>query len=413
MGWNTPKVLRDRNAGLYLGGVVVSGFGDSAMSLAAGIWVKTLTGSSGLAALVGFCVWLPTFAGPVIGAVADRVRRRPLLVATNLALAAVMTAPLLVRSREQVWLLFAALTLVGVGVVLTDAAETALVAAAVPDELRGDFNGLVLTSNESMKLLAPLAGAGLFTAFGGPTVALLDAVTFVLAAAAFRLIRVQEDPPAVRGRRAWTAGTAEGARYLRRHPVLRPMVAVSGTTMFLAGVSSTATYAMLDSGLHRSPAFAGVLISLQGLGSVVSGLAAGALMRRIPERVFPAAGLALFALGVLARATSWLPVVLGGSLLIGLALPCPLIAALTAVQRHTPSALLGRVAATANTLMYAPTGLALLLGTGMVEWLDHRVQLVAAGTCGLAVASVSVARGRGARTAAPARTEPLSETPES
>ncbi|MGW1537505.1 MFS transporter [Streptomyces aureus] len=409
MGWNTLRVVRDRNAGLYLGGVVVSGFGDSAMSLAAGIWVKTLTGSNSLAALVSFCIWLPTFAGPAIGTVADRVRRRPLLVATNLALAVVMTAALAVRSPGRVWLLFVVLTLVGVGMVLTDAAETALVAAAVPDELRGDFNGLVLTAIESMKLVAPLGGAALFAAFGGPTVALLNAVTFVLAAAAFWLIRAEEGPPAARVGRSWTAETAEGARYVRRHPVLRPLVLTSGTTLVLGAVSSTATYAMLDAGLHRSPAFAGVLTSLQGLGSVVSGLAAGALMRRMPVRAFAAAGLTLFALGVLARATPWLPVVLGGGLLIGLGLPCPLIAALTAVQRHTPAKLLGRVAATAGTLMYAPTGLALLVGTGLVARLDYRVQLVAAGLCGLAAASALTLTGRDARTTAAAGERPAPE----
>ncbi|MFF3446940.1 MFS transporter [Streptomyces sp. NPDC002667] len=394
MAWNAAKVFRDRNAGLYLGAVLVSGFGNSAMALAAGIWVKTLTGSNSLAALVGFCMWLPTFAGPVLGTVADRVRRRPLLVATNLALAAVMTAPFFVRSQDQVWLLFAVMTLVGTGMVLTDAAETALVAAAVPGELRGDFNGLVLTAMESMKLLAPLAGAGLFAALGGPAVGLLDAATFVLAAAAFGLIRVREAPPAARVGRAWTAETAEGARYLRRHPVLRPLVVTSATAMMLAGLSSTATYAMLDDGLHRSPAFAGVLTSLQGLGSVVSGLAAGTLMRRLPERTFAPAGLALLAIGVLARAAPWTPVVLGGSLALGLGLPIPLVAALTAVQRHTPSELLGRVAATASTVMYAPTGLALLLGAGMVARLDYRVQLLAAGTVGLAAAAVLATTGR-------------------
>uniref|UniRef100_A0AAU3IG11 MFS transporter n=1 Tax=Streptomyces sp. NBC_01393 TaxID=2903851 RepID=A0AAU3IG11_9ACTN len=412
MHWNTLKVFRDRNASLYLGGVIVSGFGDSAMALAAGIWVKTLTGSSSLAALVGFCMWLPTFVGPVIGTVADRVRRRPLLVATNLALAVVMTAPLFVRSQEQVWLLFAVLTLVGTGMVLTDAAETALVAAAVPDELRGDFNGLVLTALEGMKLLAPPAGASLFTAFGGRTVALLDAASFVLAAAAFRLIRVREASPTPRTGRVWTAGTAEGARYLWRHPALRSLVITSGTTMMLAGVSSTATYAMLDAGLHRSPAFAGALTSLQGLGSVVSGLAAGALMRRIPERTFSAAGLALFALGVLARATPWLPVTLGGSLLIGLGLPCPVIAALTAVQKYAPSELLGRVAATANTFVYAPTGLALLLGSGMVAVFDYRVQLLGAGLSGLAVAFVLTVKGRVERATASAGTRAMPEAQE-
>lgn len=404
MGWGVLTVLRDRNAGLYLGGVIVSGLGDSAMSLAAGIWVKTLTGSNGLAALVGLCMWLPTFAGPAIGTLADRVRRRPLLVATNLGLAAVMSTPLALHSRGDIWLLFAVLTLVGAGGVLTEAAETALVAAAVAGELRGDFNGLVRTAIESMKLLAPLAGAGLFTAFGGPAVALLDAATFALAAVAFQLIRIREPRPGSRPGRTWTAQTTEGIRYLWRHPALRPLVLAGGTAMALGSLSSTATYAMLDAGLHRSPAFAGVLTPIQGLGSVVSGLAAGALLRRTSERAFSAAGLALFAVGVLARATPWLPAVLGGSLAIGLGLPCPLIAAQTAVQRDTPDELLGRVSAAAGTLMYSPTGLALLLGAATVATLDYRVQIFAAGVLGLAAAAALATRVRTTRS-----THPVSE----
>ncbi|MFF2198504.1 MFS transporter [Streptomyces sp. NPDC058157] len=394
MTWRTLEAVKDRNAGLYLGGVIVSGFGDTAMSLAAGIWVKTLTGSDALAALVGFCLWLPTFAGPLIGTAADRVRRRPLLVATNLVLAAVVTAPVAVRSAADVWLLFAVLTLVGTGMVLTDAAQTALVAAAVPRELRGDFNGLVYTAMESTKLLAPLAGAWLFTAFGGPAVAVLDAVSFVAAALAFRFIRVREDLPATREKQAWITRTAEGTRHLWRHPVLRPLVLTGGAAMALSSLSSTATFALLDTGLHRSPAYAGVLTPLQGLGSVVSGLAAGALMRRTSERAFSALGLAVFALGVLARATPWLPLVLGGSVAIGLGLPCALIAAMTAVQRETPGELLGRVAATANTLMFAPTGLALLIGSAMVAGLDYRVQLLTAGALGLAWAAALALAGR-------------------
>ncbi|MFD5820597.1 MFS transporter [Streptomyces sp. NPDC127038] len=156
-----------------------------------------------------------------------------------------------------------------------------------------------------------------------------------------------------------------------------------------------------------------MLTSLQGLGSVGSGLTAGTLMRRLPERTLPAAGLALLAIGVLARATPWTPVVLGGSLALGLGLPVPLIAALTAVQRHTPSELLGRVTATAGTVMYAPTGLALLLGAGMVARLDYRVQLLAAGTFGLAAAATLTLTGRttrAARTRAPDGARPLPET---
>ena len=390
MTWGTARALRDRNARLYLGGVLVSGFGDSAMSLAAGIWVKTLTGSNGLAALVGLCLWLPTAAGPVIGVVADRVRRRPLLVAVNLLLAVVMTVPLAVRSSAQAGLLYAALALVGAGVVITDAAEAALVTAALPDELRGDFNGLVRTATESMKLLAPPAGAALFTAFGGASVALLDAATFAVAALAFRLLRVREAAP-VRRR----AFVADGVRRLWRHPEPRALSLAGGAAMAASGLSGAATYALLD-GLHRSPATAAVLLWVQGLGSIAGGPAAGALMRRLGVRVFAAAGLTLFAAGVFARLCPSLPVVLGGSLLIGLGLPWPLIAALTSVQREVPDALLGRVAASAGTLMYGPAGLGLLLGSAMVSAVDYRVQTLLAGGLALVAAQKMSKRQRAA-----------------
>lgn len=75
--WGSGRVLRDRNAGLYLLGVVVSGFGTTAMWLVAGIWVKSLTGSDSLAALTVFAMWAPVLAGPALGVLADRLPRRP------------------------------------------------------------------------------------------------------------------------------------------------------------------------------------------------------------------------------------------------------------------------------------------------------------------------------------------------
>ncbi|WP_063896586.1 MFS transporter, partial [Streptomyces prasinus] len=387
-------VLRNRNARIYMTGVVVSGFGDSAMLLASGVWVKELTGSDSLAALVTFCAWMPTLTGPFIGGLADRVRRRTLLIATSLVLAVVMTAPLAVRSPQEVWLLFAVLTMVGTGTVLMDAAETALIASVIPAELRGDFNGLARTAIESTSLLGPLVGAALFTVLGGPTVALLNALSFLLAAAAFSLIRVREAAPALRPRRNRAAGTTEGIRHLWQQPALRSLIVAGGCAMTASSLSSTATYALLDAGVRQPAAFAGVLGSTQGLGSVISGLATGALLRRVPARVLSAAGLVLFALGALARTTPLLPVVLGGSLLIGVGLPWPLISALTTMQTTTPNELLGRIAATANTMIFAPTGLAILAGTAMVAVLDYRVQLLAAGVLALTTALLLALSGR-------------------
>lgn len=336
-------VLRNRNAALYFAGIAASGFGTTAMWLVSGIWVKSLTGSDSLAALTVFAMWAPSPAGPLLGAVADRVRRRPLLVAVNITMALLLPSLLLLDSADRVWLLFCVLAVYGVVGVVHDAAETALLAGAVDRRLLEDVNSLRMTANESMKLIAPLAAAGLFARFGGASVVLLDAGTFALAAGIFALLRVREEKPAGSGH-AW-AGTAEGARRVWRSPVLRPLVVAGGATMLLAGLNGALLFAVVDRVLGHAPAFAGVLYAVQGAGSVLAGLLAGPLLRRLPERAFAAAGIALFS-----------------------------------------------VAAGLRSLPY--DAVALALGAGLVAVVDVRVLLPAAGVLGVATAGALLTLSR-------------------
>ncbi|MEW2513133.1 MFS transporter [Streptomyces sp. NPDC046870] len=363
--WTVSRVLRDRNAGLCLTGLVVSAFGTSSLWLASGVWVKELTGSDGLAALCLLAMWAPTLAGPALGTLADRFRRRPLLITVNLGLAALLPVLFAVDSPGRLWLLFAVLVVYGAAGAVHDAAESALMTAAVGPELLGDVNGLRMTLTEGMKLVAPLTGAGLYAAWGGPAVACLDAVTFLLSAGLCGLLRVREDRP-VRSGDGWREQTAEGVRHLWGHPVLRPLLRAGGTTMLLTALSGTTVYAVVDR-LGHSPAYAGVLYAAQGAGSVTAGLLAGPALRRLGGLRFAAAGIALTGAAVVARAVPWDPVALATSVACGLGLPCVLVAALTAVQRETPGPLLGRATATAGTLLFTPNVLGLALGAGLVE----------------------------------------------
>ncbi|MEU7383604.1 MULTISPECIES: MFS transporter [unclassified Streptomyces] len=362
--WTLVRVVRDRAAGVCLAAVVVSGFGTSALWLASGVWVKDLTGSDGLAALCLLAMWAPALAGPALGTLADRTRRRPVLIGTNLLLAALLPILLTVDTPGRVWVLYGVLFLYGATGVVEDAAQSALVATAVDAKLLGDFNGLRMTANEGMKLLAPLAGAGLYAAYGGHCVALLDAATFLLAAGLYAMLRVREDEPRRPGG-SWRAQSAEGARHLWSHPRLRPLVLAGGATMLLTGVTGALTYAVVDR-LGHAPAYAGVLYAVQGAGSVAVGLASGTALRRLGSRRFAAFGIALTAAGVALRAIPSDPVALVSSVVSGAGLPCVLIAAFTAVQRETPAELLGRTSATANTLLFAPNVVGLAAGAALV-----------------------------------------------
>ncbi|MFJ8589808.1 MFS transporter [Streptomyces sp. NPDC093598] len=379
------RVLRDRDSRLCLSGVVVSGFGTSALWLASGVWVKDLTGSDGLAALCMLALWLPTLAGPLLGTLADRVRRKPLLIGVNVLLATLLLTLVGIDSPGDLWLLYAVLVVYGAAGVVHDAAESALVAGAVDPSLLGDFNGLRMTATEGMKLLAPLAGAGLYAAYGGGSVALLDAATFVLATGLYAALRVREDKPA-RPTGSRRRRTAEGVRHLWAHPVPRSLVLAGGATMLCAGVNGALVYAVVD-GLGHSPAYTGVLYAVQGAGSVATGLLSGPALRRLGARRFAASGIALPAVAVALRAVPSDPVALVCSAAIGVGLPAVLIAALTSVQRETPGALLGRVTATANTLVYTPNVVGLAAGAALVELVSHRPVLVALGVALLMTAA--------------------------
>ncbi|QNP73426.1 MFS transporter [Streptomyces roseirectus] len=435
MTTTTWAVLRDRDAALYLTGVVISGFGTSALWLVAGVWVKDLTGSDGLAALCLLAMWTPVLAGPLLGALADRFPRRPLLIGSSLFLAALLPVLVTVDSPGLVWLVLAVLFVYGATGIVNDAAEAALVAVTLPPTLLGDFNGLRMAITEGMKLVSPLAGAGLYTLYGGPAVVLLDAGTFVLAAGVYAGLRgraasagvsdgnrdgagvkfpapeaaegstrrgrsktadngtqlpasisTRTNPAPLRHRlRRLLAPASAGVRHLWAHPRLRPLVLAGGVTMLGAGLNGAMTYAVID-GLGHSPAFAGALYAVQGAGSVSVGLLSGRALRLLGERRFAAWGITVTAVAVALRAVPIDTLAFACSAAIGAGLPCVLIATLTTVQRETPDAVLGSTIATANTLVYAPNVLGLAAGATLVELADYRAVLTITGATWLATA---------------------------
>ena len=392
-----------RNAGLFVAISLLSGLASSAMSLASGIWILDLTGSSSLAALAQLCVYAPVLAGPWLGGLLDRAPRRPLIITVNLALAAVLLSLLAVHGPGQAWLIFTVSFAYGVSYVLIDAGETALLPSALSPEDLGAINGWRSSAQEGMKLVAPLAGAGLYAWRGGPTVAVLSAVMPVLVAALYAMLRLTRTPsglapPRQRGLRA-------GLAVLFGQPAIRVPVCLAAVSIAMSGFTTAGFYAVVTTELHLPATFLGVLVSAQGAGSVAAGLAVGRLVARWGAVAVAAAGAVLFAAGCLGRCLPWWPGVAAASVVAGVGLPWTLVAAVTALQTHTPTDLLGRVSGTANTAMFGPIALAIPLGAGAVHLGSRTPLVVAAGICLAAAAVVRCwPRARHERAATLART---------
>ncbi|MHA6757786.1 MFS transporter [Streptacidiphilus sp. PAMC 29251] len=318
------------------------------------------------------------------GCAVDRLRRRPLLIAANLATAALVLLLLLVHGRGQVWLIYLVMFGYGLSAGVLGPAQTALLQRIVPEQLLGHANSTMQTAQWGLRLVTPLLGAGLLTTFGATPVIIGDVVTFLVATATLLALRVREESPAPSGHRRFTEAAA-GARHIRDTPVLRQLTLAGALIMIAFGFSETAVFAVVSTGLHRPDAFLGVLISAQGVGAVAAGVTAAPLMRRLSEGLLVALGLAGAAVGFLLLTAASTPAVLTGCALIGSSLPWITVGIMTLFQRRTPPELMGRTDAALGLVLSVPQTIAIAVGAALIALMDYRLLLLAvAGLAALA-----------------------------
>ncbi|NES12589.1 MULTISPECIES: MFS transporter [Micromonospora] len=378
---STRRLLAEPRARRYLTGQILSLVGDSAMWLACGIWVKDLTGSDGAAGLTFLFFTAPALLAPLAGLLADRLPRRRLLVAANLAGAAILLPLLAVRGPDQVSLIYAVMLLYGCLHLVIEPAQSALLVTLLPADLLAGANALLRTVRESLRLLAPLAGAGLYALFGGAAVAVLDLATFVGAAALLLTLRGPDPTPERPERTAgvlrhWVGEVGAGFQHLAGQPLLRRVVLATTVLALVLGFAESTGYAVVDRGLHRPPEFLGVLQAAQGLGAVLGGLGSTAAVRRFGEVRVAATAFLAWAAGAALAATPLLGTVLAGRVTAGAGLTVMAIALLTLLQRRTPDRLQGRVYAGFEVTTSVPQTASIALGAYLIGVLDYRVLLL-------------------------------------
>jgi MFS family permease len=351
-------------------------FGDWMMFFALAIWAKVLTGSSSAAGLVFFVLALAGLIAPLGGLVVDRVRKRPLMIGTHVSLAAIMCLLLFVHDRGDMWLLYLVAALYGLGGDIFAAARSSMLKAMLPDELLGEANGAYQSIREGLRIVAPLAGAGIFAAFGGATVALADAGTFLLSAATLVALRFNEPGPAAREHH-FLREVSAGIAHIGRVRVLRELTIGIGAALAVAGFSETLIFAITSEGLHRPPSFIGVLGSFQGIGAIVGGVTAARLLRRLGDLRLAGLGIALFGFGESLWIVPSTALVLVAAAIAGLGIVWAIVALATAYQVRSPSDMQGRVAAAANMLFSVPQTISIAVGAALITILDYRVEIVA------------------------------------
>ena len=363
-------VLRHRDLRLLLAGQAVSQAGDWLYNVALIVYILDATGSAAWVAAVELAHLVPWIVmSPIGGLMADRFDRRRLLIAgdlvqvvTMLALAALAAAggsPALAIGIA----LFASLTQVAQSPSLQ-----ASIPALVDERGLASVNALMSAIMNVAIIVGPAVGAVLLI-LGSPAAAFAaNAISFLVSAACFALIRTPIGPVAetkaganapepaepegeaarasgavVAAMRAAAADLAAGAAALRASPTALTMVLVAAGGLFAYGMQTVLWAVLADERLGVGTDAITLLYVASGIGGLLATVPASrAGSGRSAARIL-AAGAAIGGLSVAALGLAGgLPPAMALIGLQGFVISIVDILAITILQRALGPAVLGR-----------------------------------------------------------------------
>jgi Na+/melibiose symporter-like transporter len=380
------ELFGDGRFRMLFGAQVASMTGDSILLIMLAIWMKELTGSSGMAGAVILAVAAPALLSPLLGWGVDRVRRRPFLVFINLASAAALVPLFAVRDRSQVWVIFVVAAAYGLSLVLNAAGLAGLLKEIVDADRLPEANGSLRTVREGMRLVGPLIGAGLYAIVGARAVVGLAIATFVVAIALVAAVRVVEAPPQ-RTELRWAAEAGAGIRRLFADAPLRRTALAMGAAFLMFGTTQSGVFAYVDHGLGRPATFVAVLLTAMGVGSAAGGLLAPRVIRRAGGPGTVAVGLAVLAAGLGGLVYPQVALGLVAAPLAGIGVSLIAVSFATLMQRRTPAAMMARMSTATDLLIGGPQTASIAAGALLVSVVDFRWMFL---TTAVALAAVAV-----------------------
>jgi DHA3 family tetracycline resistance protein-like MFS transporter len=362
--------LRHRDFRLLWTGQTVSSFGNNVQSVALPFQLLIL-GASPLQLGIAVAIGTVTSVAFLLlgGAIADRVPRRTLIIASDLvggcvvALMALLSSASLLRIEH----VYVATVALGAADAFLRPAYNAIIADLVPGDILRASNAARLLGRSLARIAGPTAG-GLAVVLGGPALAFaINALTFFFSLGTLMLAN-----PARRVLIASTSlvrdiregfGYVFSVRWLWTTTLYFMVVNVA-----YAGQSGVMTPLLVRDVLHGNAETFGVIMSAYGVGTILASVVIAQLSIRRPGRLMFAfellAGVAALAIGLvpLLPATAVFIALTG----VGLASSTVIWEAL--LQRHVPERMLGRVSSIdllGNSLInpIAPIAAAALVGS--------------------------------------------------
>jgi MFS family permease len=248
-----------------------------ALPLTAVLWLEASPFEVGALAAAQYVPFI--IIGLVAGAWVDRIRRRPVLLVSDMIRAVLLAVIPIAYLLDglHLWMLYPIAFAVGVFNVFFDVAHQSYLPSLVRREQLLDGNTKLQFSYAGAQLIGPGLGGVLVQVLTAPVTLLVDAASFV--GSALLLVRI-------RGREQVSLGGQEssrprllsqvrdGVRFVAQHPYLRP-IALSTAVDNIFGLGGMLApvlviYAVRD--LHMSPATLGFVMAASNAGALLGAL---------------------------------------------------------------------------------------------------------------------------------------------
>ncbi|HUZ24936.1 MAG TPA: MFS transporter [Streptosporangiaceae bacterium] len=343
------RPLRHRAFALLWGAGLVSTIGSWMQSVAVGALLIARTGQATWAVLVAAAAFLPLgLLSPVGGALADRLPRRPVLVAGNLAATAValVLAVLVGTGHDDPGLLVGLVAVQGAAAAVIGPFQQAILPDLVP---QGEFLPAIALNSAQFNLgriAGPALAGAAVAAFGYPVAFVANAASFVAVVVALAFVRLAA--PAGHGGDSLPRSLREGLAVARGEPscwaaIWTIAVVALIASPFIALVPAMALR-LTGGGAGAIAGATGLLTTAQGIGAVTGALCLAGLAGRYGRGRVLAGSLVLLPVTLVAygsaQALWWGAIALFA---VGLVYIGVLSGLSTVVQLRAPQAYRGRV----------------------------------------------------------------------
>ncbi len=321
------------------------------------------------------------------GAIVDRRRRRPLMIASDIGRAGLLgVVPLAwVAGVLSIDLLYGVALAIGLMTLLFDLAYGALVPVIVPRERLVDANAKLELSRTAAEVAGPGLAGGLIAILTAPVALAFDAASYLASALFLTRIRTPEPEP-VRGERPGRllAEIWEGVTLVATDPRLRSLAGGRGAVGFFNAMLEAVFVLFIARTLGLGPAIIGAIFAVGGAGFLVGSLLPEWVSRRIGLGPATAAAVALAGLSdllvPLAGGSLWIvvPLLVAAQFCFGLGLTVYNVNVASIRQAIVPGPLLGRAGATLRLIAAGLVPLGAIVGGILGGVLGVRETLVLA-----------------------------------